>query len=72
MRTMTVKAVSKPSGIPDAEVAVSVAEYDGEVAVVANIRAVTSIDSVVVARLSMSPNAARDLAARLVAAAEGK
>lgn len=70
MRTMTVKTPAKVSGVPDAEVSVSPAEFDGQQKVLAYVRAVTPMDSKVVAQLAMSPAAARDLAARLVVAAD--
>lgn len=67
---MTVKCISGVGGVPDAEVAVAPAEYEGQKKVTACIRAVLPMDSRVICNLSMSTAAAPDLAARLVAAAD--
>lgn len=66
---MTVKTIAKVSGIPDAEIAVTTDGYQGEFAVIASVRAVYPMDSKVVLRLALSPEAACELGRRLLEAA---
>lgn len=69
----TVRIIKPPKGIPNADVAVSSAEFDGQRQVIAHIRAFDAHGMAdVVAVLSVSPAEAKRIGAALIdAAGEG-